>query len=137
MTINERIFSLMEKRRLSAREFARITGISYSTVTDWKRKGTNPSADKIMSICYALEVTPEALLLGSGWDTALDDPIVFDKLNDPQERRLIEYYRKINAHQRELLWKYLELLSEKTPIIVVPPEVYSDGENSEDDKTVG
>jgi transcriptional regulator with XRE-family HTH domain len=105
----------MEKNNLSAREFSKRTGISYNTVTDWKRKGTNPSADKIMDICYVLKVTPETILIGHGYDKALDDPLIFDKLQDPQERRLLESYRILSNKQRKLLWQYMEVLSQLTP----------------------
>ena len=47
-------------------EFAKRTGFSNSAISDWKRKKTNPSAEKIMDICYALDITPEQLLTGKG-----------------------------------------------------------------------
>ena len=37
-----------------------------STISEWKKKKTNPLSEKIMPICEALEVTPEWLLSGSG-----------------------------------------------------------------------
>ncbi len=40
------------------------TGISTTTISDWRKKNTNPGSDKIMAICAALEVTPEYLLSG-------------------------------------------------------------------------
>ena len=44
------------------KEFSEWTGISQSTISDWKRKKTNPSADKILKICEVLGVTPYELL---------------------------------------------------------------------------
>lgn len=49
-------------------EFAKRVGIATSTVSEWKKKKTNPSADKIMDICVALDVTPDELLTGRGID---------------------------------------------------------------------
>ncbi len=49
---------------MSQTEFAKRTGISNSAISDWKRKKTNPSAEKLMDICYALDITPEQLLTG-------------------------------------------------------------------------
>ena len=43
-------------------DFSKATGIAQSTISDWKRKKTNPSADKIMIICNVLKVTPYELL---------------------------------------------------------------------------
>ena len=48
MLISERIYKYMEEKGISQLEFAKRTGISQSTVSDWKRKKTNPSADKIL-----------------------------------------------------------------------------------------
>ena len=62
MLISERIFLLMDKNGLSQKEFSEQTGISQSTISDWKRKKTNPSADKILKICEVLHITPNELL---------------------------------------------------------------------------
>ena len=63
MTISERIYLFMEKRGMTQLEFSERTGISQSTVSDWRRKKTNPSADKLATICGVLGVTPNELLL--------------------------------------------------------------------------
>ena len=65
MLISERIYQYMEEKGISQKEFADRTGISQSTVSDWKRKGTNPSADKIMNICEVLDISPYELLSGT------------------------------------------------------------------------
>ena len=57
MIISEKIYLLMEQRGISKKEFANRTGISQSTISDWKRKKTNPAADKIMKICEVLHVS--------------------------------------------------------------------------------
>jgi len=62
MIISERIFKLMEEKGMTQLEFSANTGIAQSTISDWKRKKTNPAANKIMQICQTLEVTPEELL---------------------------------------------------------------------------
>ena len=50
MTISERIFELIEKRGMSQKEFAEKTGIAQSSISDWKRKKTNPVSEKILII---------------------------------------------------------------------------------------
>lgn len=65
MLISERIYNLLKEKNISQIDFSRKTGISQSTISDWRRKGTNPSADKIMVICETLDVTPYELLLGA------------------------------------------------------------------------
>ena len=61
MLISERILKIIKKKNITQAEFAKRAGIASSTVSEWKKKKTNPSADKIMDICVALEVTPEEL----------------------------------------------------------------------------
>ena len=65
MLISERIYKYLEEKGITQKEFADRTGISQSTVSDWRRKGTNPSADKIMIICDVLDITPYELLVGT------------------------------------------------------------------------
>ena len=47
--ISEKIFELILRNGMTQKEFSEETGISQSTISDWKRKGTNPSADKILN----------------------------------------------------------------------------------------
>lgn len=62
MKISERIFMIMEQKGMRQLDLSIKTGISQPTISDWKTKGTNPGADKIMKICRALDITPEELL---------------------------------------------------------------------------
>ena len=64
MIISERVFYLLKEKNITQSEFGKRVGIANSTISDWKRKKTNPSADKIMDICNVLDVTPETLLTG-------------------------------------------------------------------------
>ena len=54
--ISEKIFELILRNGMTQKEFSEETGISQSTISDWKRKGTNPSADKILKICEVLRL---------------------------------------------------------------------------------
>ena len=67
MQIGERIYKYLEEKGMSQAEFVSRTGISQSTVSDWKIKKNNPSADKIMVICKALDISPYELLTGTGY----------------------------------------------------------------------
>lgn len=57
MGISERLFALMNEKGISIRELSRRTGITASTISDWNTKKTNPSADKLMAICEALDIS--------------------------------------------------------------------------------
>lgn len=64
MKISERIFMILEQKGIRQIDFSARTGISQSTIADWKRRKTNPSADKILTIAKALDVSVEYLLGG-------------------------------------------------------------------------
>lgn len=108
MTISERIFDLLEKKNLDYKYLEKATGIKYNTICDWKRKKTNPTADKIMSICRALHVTPEYILEG---DPDEDDVLIGNDFHrEIEEIRLLQFYRRLSAAQRELVWSTLEVV---------------------------
>jgi transcriptional regulator with XRE-family HTH domain len=46
MTISEKIFKLLDERDMNQKEFSERTGIAQSTISDWKRKKTNPVSEK-------------------------------------------------------------------------------------------
>lgn len=66
MTISERIFKRLSELSMTQKEFGEKAGIRQSTISEWKKKKTNPTSDKIMPICLTLDVTPEWLLTGAG-----------------------------------------------------------------------
>ena len=110
MLISERIFLLMDKNGLSQKEFSEQTGISQSTISDWKRKKTNPSADKILKICEVLHVTPNELLSeGTVHDDGRTD-YVFALNRD--EEVVLESFRSLESRQKERLLGYMTALKE-------------------------
>ena len=50
-TVSDRIFELLKERKMTQKEFAKKTGISESSISDWKKKRTNPVSDQILIIC--------------------------------------------------------------------------------------
>ena len=116
MIISERIFKLLEERNMTQMEFGKQAGLANSTISDWKRKKTNPSADKIMDICMVLGVTPEQLLTGKGIDdnykkdadSKEKDGLVISKA----DVRLIEDIHELKEEQRKRLLKYMEALKQ-------------------------
>ena len=110
MFISERIFFLMKKVGLSQKEFSEQTGISQSTISDWKRKNTNPSADKILKICQVLHVTPYELLAESAVHTDAEMDYVF-AINE-EEEIVLESFRSLGSRQKERLLGYMAALNE-------------------------
>ena len=116
MLISERIYQYLSEKKITQLEFAKRTGISQSTVSDWRRKGTNPSADKIMDICMVLEVTPEQLLTGKGIDEgyaeSLPKKVKAEMEISKADIRIIEDIHAMKDAQRKRLMKYMEALKQ-------------------------
>ncbi len=108
MTISERIFQIMEERGLTLYRLSKMTGISYQTMIDWKKKNTNPGADKIMLLCSALEVTPELLLTGRGREEKLDK--VSYEMKSDSEGDVLLAYRELSASKKKRLLAYMNML---------------------------
>ena len=53
------------------KELSIRTGIATTTISEWRKKNTNPGSDKILLICAALDVTPEYLLSGVTEDSKI------------------------------------------------------------------
>ena len=111
MTISDRIFERLNQIQMSQKTFSMETGISQSTISEWKSKKTNPTSEKIMIICKVLNVTPEWLL--SGIENTGDrgnncDWYVIDK--KPEMGYLIQKYHEMDEAQRGRLIGYIEAL---------------------------
>ena len=92
---------------MSQKEFSEKTGIQQSTISEWKKKKANPSSDKIIAICIALDVTPEWLLSGTGPAGSRKDRqgyYVVDKTTELGS--LIEMYNNMDDEFRSRLLGY-------------------------------
>ena len=58
----ERIELLMKERGLRIADVARGSGVSYSTLTDWKAGRYTPKNDKIVKIANFFEVSPNYIM---------------------------------------------------------------------------
>ena len=119
MIISERIFKIMEEKGIRQTDFSAQTGISQSTISDWKRKKTNPSSDKIMVICETLGVSPYELLQDNNRDNinemidykvvsegtdSYDLLVEFEQMDKSMRNRLIGYMDAlIQGEKRKLL----------------------------------
>ena len=116
MTISERIFKLLKDKNISQSAFAKKAGLANSTISDWKTKKTNPSTDKIMDICLALDVTPEQLLTGKGIEDPCTDTFsanCYDNLLFTSEDiRILKDIHGLKIAQRERLLKYIDALKQ-------------------------
>lgn len=113
MVISERIFDLIKERGMTQKEFAAATGIAESTISDWKRKKTNPVSEKILTICKVLNVTPYELLSGTdgqGERNRISEFIIVDKKSELGV--FLQEYQSLNLKSRERLLGYMKALSD-------------------------
>ena len=101
MKIYEKIFARLEELHMSQIELSRRTGIATSTISDWRKKKINPQADKLVSICKALDMSLVDLLCDekvkstTGSDFMVDGQHIIEifSASDPQtKRRLLRYF---------------------------------------------
>ena len=113
MTVSERILKVLKKRNMTQAEFAKQVGIATSTISEWKKRKTNPSVDKIMDICNVLQITPEQLLTGKGIED--DEEIAASSPESrftPYDIQLIEDYHGLKEEQQRRLVAYMEALKQ-------------------------
>ena len=110
-TVSDRIFELLKERKMSQKEFSKKTGIAESTISDWKKKRTNPVSDKILIICEVLNVTPYDLLSGAEhMGSRSADTYVISK--GTEIGTLVETYQKLESDMQKRAMGYLEALKD-------------------------
>lgn len=88
---------------MSQSELSRRTGISTSTINDWKKKKINPQADKLVVICKALGMSLAELLGEDGAESSGTD-------YSAEEKYLVECYRRSDNYVRKHMLRYMELI---------------------------
>ena len=98
------IISLLEKKGLKQADLCEAIGISSSTMTNWKNRGTDPPAKHIIPICEFLKVSPYLLLTGN----ELNEPLCSFNENDH-----IRKYRTLDEYGKKLIDVALEVEYER------------------------
>ena len=104
MSINDKIFKLMELQNISQHELARKTGIAQSTISDWKNRGTIPPGDKIPLICEVLNIN-----LCDLYDEKIENveqKYVIDTEDDLYE--FVSKYKGMNKTMQKRLLAYMK-----------------------------
>ena len=113
MTISQKIFELLREKGMSQKDFSIATGIPQSTISDWRKKNTNPASDKILVICNALDITPYELLSNVKEEGNRTNKIGYRiVVKGTEEDLLIDAYEKLDQKARGRLLGYLEALGE-------------------------
>ena len=114
MTVSQRILEIMEQKHIKQKTLADYTGISTSAISDWKKKGTNPSVDKLVSVSECLGVSVEYLLGIS------ENPNEYDKTKktnqsiqtnnnlDEMTTELIKRFQKLSFDDKIEVFNYIK-----------------------------
>ena len=105
MNIYEKIFDRLAELHMIQIELSLRTGIATSTISDWRKKKINPQADKLVSICKALDMSLVDLLCD---ETEMEQPVQTDYLLD--EKHIIEALRTSDLETKRRVLRYFELL---------------------------
>ena len=114
MVISERIFQIMEEKHISQTALSERTGISQRTISDWKRKKTNPTLEKVIPLCRALGISPTYLLTGE------EDPAAYvirpagtQSGLQEDEQLVVDYYNGLSEVKKKRLVAYMKGLSRR------------------------
>ena len=111
MTIRDRIFDRLQELNMTQKAFSEKANIPQSTISDWKKKHTSPTADKIMIVCKVLNVTPEWLLSGVEADDKRGNPQSWYAIGtDTDSGHLLECFNSMDKTQQARLLGYAEAL---------------------------
>ena len=105
MKIYEKIFARLEELHMSQIELSRRTGIATSTISDWRKKKINPQADKLVSICKALDMSLVDLLCD---EEEVKSTTESDFMVDGQH--IIEIFSESDPQTKRRLLRYFELI---------------------------
>lgn len=98
MKISERIFELMKAKKITQAELAEALGITQPSVGNWKTRGTTPPMEYLPKICEVLDVSWEYLITGKEEENHYT----------PDEKYLVEQYRKVKPEGQKNILKYIE-----------------------------
>ena len=113
MIISERLFKVMEEKVMTQLQFSAATGIAQSTISDWKRKKTNPAAEKIMVICDALDISPFELLQDSIPSKGAGEVDFIISSEGTAEYEVVKKMERLNKKTKDELVAYVKGLKNK------------------------
>lgn len=98
MTINERIFKLLENNNKSQKDFAEYIGTTPQVINKWKTRGTNPPSEYIYKIAEYFNTSTVYILTGETEQQHLNQ----------EEKLLVKYYRNISGEQQKIVMNTAE-----------------------------
>lgn len=110
--INERIFRLLEDKKLTARGMADHIGTTEGVVSAWKKRGTEPKSKYIQDIADYLGVSEKYLMSGK---ELTDTEEVAERLHkDPKLRMLFDAADGASPEDLELAAEMLKKMKKNS-----------------------
>lgn len=98
MSISERMFQIMEQKKIKSVDIAKHLEINKTVVSAWKKRGTNPPTEYIVQICKLLGVSVYYLLTGKECEELTEE-----------EQKLVEAYRLADPAVQSFINKALDI----------------------------
>ena len=108
MFIINNLLSLLEKKGLKQADLCEAIGISSSTMTNWKNRGTDPPAKHIIPICEFLNISPYYLLTGEEKELSRNNI----NCNNAIEKEALNLFKQLPEHEQLKLIGRMEILVE-------------------------
>lgn len=89
MTINERLFKLLDEKKLKQSDLAKHLNVSQAVITTWKKRGTTPPAEYLIKICKFLNISIYELL-GEDQKTMSELEHLYSKAS-PDDKATIDF----------------------------------------------
>lgn len=106
---------LLEKKGLKQADLCDAIGISSSTMTNWKNRGTDPPAKHIIPICEFLNISPYILLTGEEKSSPTVELTA-------DERELLDIYNNLSPKSQGQVKERAIVLAELEATAVNDPE---------------
>ena len=105
----ERIFYLMEKNKITAKELSKIIDVKANSFSGWKSGVANPSVSAIIEIAKYFNVSCDWIMTGKNFEESEDVMLV----SDPNEKQLISNFREISKQGQDFVLEYSDAATYK------------------------
>lgn len=96
MNITERLFYIIEKKKMKLSDFAKAINTTSQALNNWKNRGTTPPMEYLPLICDTLDISWEWLVTGenSGETYTQEEKYLVSKYRDTDtsgKTKILEY----------------------------------------------
>lgn len=96
-----RLYELMEKRGIKAKDITAATGISSGNIADWKSGRSTPSGERLITLAGFFGVSVEYLTGSDQDENALDLSIQAElqQLSDDKKKDVLKYIKFVQTSE--------------------------------------